>query len=701
MNRINTRPAGALTLTALAAVVFSGTGVAANTVASGEYLVDTSGWKCEDCAFEEGFSGEVELGAGHVSDDSFKFGEYNGLNDEGGFFIGNATARYRDLDANYLDLSLRNAGLDSRSLSIEGGRQGKYSLFLRYDEISHFLSDSVRTPYLGDGGASQSLPPGWVAAGTTGGMTALGASLHSSDIELERKRLDAGLSFIPASSWEYAVRYRHETREGSKRSAGAFFFNAAQLVEPVDYETDQVDVSASYTGEQWQATLSYYGSFFSNEDQSLIWQNAFTPIVAGADTGQRALPPDNQFHQVVLSAGYQVSERTRLSGDVAVGRMEQDEDFLPATVNSNLAVPALPRSSLNARVDTLTADFRVISRVTDKLKLSASWNHTDRDNETPRSEYPWVTTDAFVAVPIVNRPYSFTRNEAKASADYRISGTTRVAAGVDHERHERTLQAVDETRETTAWGKLTVRAKDFVDMTFKVARGERDTSDYQTGIDPDQNPLLRKYNMADRTRTSGGVTASASPTERVTVGVSLDFANDDYSRSTLGLLDAREISLNADVSAMLTEKTGVHVFLGHERIKSRQAGSQAFSIPDWRAENDDTVNTAGFGITHQLIENRLGVGADYVMSRSSGKIDVSGSDFPDLETDLDSVKLYADYRFRDNMTLHAAYWYESYDADDWMLDGVNPDTVANVLTFREESPSYDVNVVTLSLRYKF
>lgn len=183
--------------------------------------------------------------------------------------------------------------------------------------------------------------------------------------------------------------------------------------------------------------------------------------------------------------------------------------------------------------------------------------------------------------------------------------------------------------------------------------------------------------------------------------MSLDFANDDYSRSTLGLLDAREISLNADASAMLTEKTSVHVFAGHERIKSRQAGSQAFSIPDWRAENDDTVNTAGIGITHQLIENKLGIGADYVMSRSSGKINVSGGDYPDLETDLDSVKLFADYRLKDNMTLHAAYWYESYDADDWMLDGVNPDTVSNVLTFGEESPFYDVNVVTLSLRYKF
>jgi MtrB/PioB family decaheme-associated outer membrane protein len=311
-----------------------------------------------------------------------------------------------------------------------------------------------------------------------------------------------------------------------------------------------------------------------------------------------------------------------------------------------------------------------------------------------------------VAVPRTNQPYSFTRKEARLGADYRLSGTTKLGAGVDHDRHERSLQEVNETKETTAWGKLTVRAKDFMDMTFRVARAERNASNYRTvpEIDPPQNPLLRKYNMADRTRTSGGITASATPNERITVGVSLDFASDDYSRSTLGLIDASDISLNADASAMLTEKTSVHLFAGHERIKSKQAGSQSFSTPDWFAENDDKVNTAGVGIGYQLIENRLDVGADYVISRSSGEIHFSGvapPDFPDLKTDLDSVKLYANYRLKDNMSLHAAYWYESYDTSDWMLDDVDPDTVSNVLGFGEDSPSYDVSVVSLSLRYKF
>ncbi|MCW8955806.1 MAG: MtrB/PioB family decaheme-associated outer membrane protein, partial [Gammaproteobacteria bacterium] len=446
---------------------------------SGDFVVDISNWRCNDCPFEEGFSSELELGLGNVSDPSFKFGEYNGLYEDGGFLILNAKARYRDLDAYYLDLSADDLGLDSRSLDIEGGRQGSYRVFFRYDEISHAVSDSITTPYIGNGSANLTLPSSWVAAGTTGGMTELASSLQSSDVDIQRKRMDLGFSIIQASSWKYDLKYRHETREGTKRSAGAFFFNAAQMIEPVDYVTDEIDASASYIGKRWQATLAYYGSFFSNENKSLTWENAFTPIVAGADSGQRALAPDNLFHQLILSAGYQITDRTRLSGDISIGRMQQDEDFLPVTTNSSLVVPALPRSSPDAQVDTMTGNIRVISSISDKFRLTASYNYSDHDNQTPQSLYSWVSTDTFVATPSTNQPYSFTRQQSKLGGDYRFSRTTKFSAGVNHDSLERTLQEVDKTSEITSWGKLIVRGKDFMDMTFKVAQAERDVSNYQ------------------------------------------------------------------------------------------------------------------------------------------------------------------------------------------------------------------------------
>ena len=51
---------------------------------------DTSKWECKACPVDQGWSGSVDVGLGHVSEKSYKFGEYTGLNKQGGFFVGEA-----------------------------------------------------------------------------------------------------------------------------------------------------------------------------------------------------------------------------------------------------------------------------------------------------------------------------------------------------------------------------------------------------------------------------------------------------------------------------------------------------------------------------------------------------------------------------------------------------------------------------------
>ncbi len=479
-------------------------------------VVDRSDWKCKFCVVEEGWSGEIELGAGYVSDDSYKFGEYTGLNEKGGFFIGNADMYYRDIDASYIDLTVSNLGLDSRSLSIEGGTQGKYKLFLHYDETPHFISDTGRTPYTGSGGESLNLPAGWVPANTTNAMPGLDASLQDINLATQRKRLGVGVDFTTSSPWGYAVKFSHETKEGTKQIAGSFFINAAQLAQPVDYVTDNVDASVSYKSKEWQANLAYYGSIFSNNKNRLTWQNAYTPIVAGADSGQLALPPDNLFHQFVLSAGYQLSDRSHLSGDIAVGRMEQNDSFLDATMNPNLAV-SLPANSANAKVNTLDAKLKYMSMLSDKLRVNASYTYNDRDNKTPQLSYDWVTTDAFAATSYTNLPYSFTKNLLKLSADYKLAKGTKLGAGYEMDSQQRTYQEVDKTKENTLWGRIRVRSIENLFLELKLAQSNRNGSNYEavSAINPAENILLRKYNMADRDRNTIGLHANITPQSRV------------------------------------------------------------------------------------------------------------------------------------------------------------------------------------------
>lgn len=673
---------------------------------AGQTAVDTSKWTCALCKFEDGLSGTLDLGIGNVTDNSFKFGEYNGLNKKGAFVIGDGAARFRGADGAYWNANASNLGLRSRAVDGEGGQQGKYKLFLSYDELPHYLSDSAQTPFLGSGGASLTLPAGFPAGST--GLMPLAGTLRPVELELKRKNLGMGASWIPARGWEYAVNFRHEAREGTKRTAGAFFVNASQLVEPVDYVTDQMDASASYTSARLQAKLAYYGSRFRNSNDALTWQNPFTvPAFPGAVAGQLALPPDNQFHQISGSLGYQFTDRTRGSADIALGRMTQDENFLAPTLNAALVAPAPPGNSLNGRAATLNANVKLTSAVTDRLRLNAAFTHDDRDNHTPQSVYPWVTTDMFLGRPRANLPYGFTQDRLKLGADYGVSPTLKASVGFDHDWRKRTFQEVDTTREGTIWGKIRSRALGYIDVTLKLAHGERSHSDYQVapGIDPPENPLLRKYNMAGRTRDSGGLRANIAATETVSVALGVDASEDNYKDSTIGLTSARDYSLNGDVAVTLTEQTSLHFFANHQTIKSRQAGSQTFATPDWSAENKDTINLIGFGVKHAAIKDKLDVGADYTFTRSRSVISVTTGAldpaFPDLSTSLDSVKLYAIYRIKDNVSLHGGYWYERYNSSNWMLDSVAPATIPNVLTFGERPPQYHVHVVRVSVRYKF
>ena len=667
--------------------------------------VDTSKWKCESCKFETGVSGTVDVGAGSVSDDSAEFGQYNGLNKSGGYVIGDAAVRSRAKDGSYWRLDASNLGLDSRAVNAEGGKQGTYKLRLNYDETPHRIWDKAQTPFLGSGSANLTLPAGFPAA-TTGAMP-LG-SLQQVDLYTQRKQLGVGASWNRTTRWEYALNFRHDTKEGNiLRTGGAFFVNTSQLVEPVDYVTDQVDASASYRGKQFQMKLAYYGSKFSNDNHALTWQDPYTAI-AGETQGQIALPPDNQFHQVSASMAYQFSDKTRASGEIAYGRMTQNDSFLASTQNATLVVGALPAGSLNARANTMDANLKLNSDVTKRLRLNAAYVHNNRDNQTPQAAYPSVATDMFVGLPRTNQPYSFKQDQLKLSANYRASQKLRGSLGVDFDAHERQYQEIEKTHENTVWGKLGSSVTDKIDMTLKLAHGERRNQgsiQWNPAITPAENPLLRRFNMANRERDTVGLRADIAFSERINLGLGFDSSDDKYKDSEIGLTEGKDMNVNGDLVMTLTERTSVHFFAVHEEIKSKQAGSQTYSTPDWNADTKDKVDTFGLGLKHAAIPDKLDVGLDYSVTRSRSEISVNtgapGAAFPQIAANLDSVKLYATYRMKENMSLQAGYWYESFDSKDWMLDGVTLATIPNVLTLGLQAPQYHVNVFRLAVRYKF
>jgi MtrB/PioB family decaheme-associated outer membrane protein len=671
--------------------------------------VDTSQWKCETCPFEkEATSAVLDIGIGGAKGDTPKFGDHSGVYDKRFFLVAGGKLRHLGQGGMFGSVQASDLGLDTRALAAEIGSEGLYTLRFGYSEMPRHFAEGARTPFLGNGGSVLSLPAGFPAAST--GAMPLGTTLQAVDIGYKRKRLEAGGTLPVGENWTYRVSLRHDVRDGTQRTAGSFFSsNASHLVAPVDQVTDQLEVSASYASRLWQATLAYHGSMFRNADQALTWANPFTPVVTGADRGQLALAPDNQFHQIVGSAGYQVNPWIRASGELAIGRMTQDDAYLAASLNTTgLSVPALPAQSARARANTFNGSVRVSATPIEPLRLNASYSRDERDNETPSLSYPAVQTDMFLGLTArSNQPFSFLQDRFKLSADYRGPGSLKTSAGVEQDNVERSLQDVATTRETTLWGRIGAQALDNVAVALKLAHAKRSNSGYARAawVNPPQNPLLRKFNLAERSRDSAGLRADITISDGASVGLNADYANDDYTDSPIGLKDGRSISFGGDLSVAISEQTQLHLFAQGERIRSKQVGSQTFAQPNWTGRSKDGVDVFGAGIKHAALKGKLDVGADLVFSRSRSDIAVdtgaSGGVLPTARTSMDSLKLHGTYQLQDNLSLLGSYWYESYRANDWRFDGVQPATLPDLLAFGEQAPRYNVNVVRVALRYRF
>ena len=191
----------------------------------------------------------------------------------------------------------------------------------------------------------------------------------------------------------------------------------------------------------------------------------------------------------------------------------------------------------------------------------------------------------------------------------------------------------------------------------------------------------------------------------ISLGFGFGYANDDYTNSSVGLISSQRMNFNTDMSIVLSEKTNMYVFVNHEEIDSRQAGSSTATIPDWTSQNKDTINSFGIGVKHKLVANKMDIGADVNITDSKGKVRIdTGSvapEFPDIATQVKGLKLYASYKLQDNLTLKGTYWYEKFDSQNWAYDSVTASTIPNLLSLGQDSPDYSVSIVMLSLRYTF
>src|SRR5258706_9138501 len=439
----------------------------------------------------------VEVGAGSVSDGSYKFGEYNGLEDQGGFLLGNLDlfggGRYDSDSLTRWGLHANDIGLKTGDADFTYREQGRFKIDLGLEDFRRNLSDTFQTPYLGLGSTDLTLPAGWlkpqvqqanptnlndrglspvagqgsvvnssaVVVAPTSAQISANDSIVAADtgafrrfnLYTERKRGEIGFGVNLNRNLLVSGSFRHETRNGFRPLAvvdSAGQENSVTLPDVINTRTDQFNLGLEYTHGKGYLKAGDYGSVFTNDIIGLRWQDPAdrtrTPTMSSA--------PSNQFHQFNLPRAPDFSSATRLVADLSYGRGHQSEAFL-----SDSSMPlGLPVGSANAVVITKLANVKLSTRVTHDLSLFARYKYEDRDDQTPVNTYvfydanltPGATASAFntaLGLPagtlssnvniFANRPQSKLVKEINLGADYALGHRQKLSAGYDWQKIER------------------------------------------------------------------------------------------------------------------------------------------------------------------------------------------------------------------------------------------------------------------------
>jgi hypothetical protein len=93
-------------------------------------------------------------------------------------------------------------------------------------------------------------------------------------------------------------------------------------------------------------------------------------------------------------------------------------------------------------------------------------------------------------------------------------------AGFDNEQFERNRQDRRDTTTIRLWFTVRTRLGDIADLHINLFADDRDGSTYEAVVNPvaPENPLMRKYNMADRQRNGARLHGSVFASQRADIG---------------------------------------------------------------------------------------------------------------------------------------------------------------------------------------
>lgn len=656
--------------------------------------VEIERWRCRLCPFEKATPNEATwtVGAIQVKEAVARFGRDNGLTEAGPRADSGLSYLRRDEDGRAIAVSVRRLGLDSRALAVVVKGEGT-TLRLARREIPRNVATDGMTPFIGT--SVLKLPDDWVAGFDTAGMSGLRQAIGF-DHATERRRTTIQVRLDPLPEWWVQAGYFRDTKTGTDEAFADFLYQSTGLPRPVGFVTDEVTASAGFERDSFVVAAQWRNSRFRNRNRALEWQNPWSgPTVA---RGRMGLPPDSNAQSLTIVSSMAIGNRTTAQGTLTWGEARQDEVFEPYTTNTRLVLDPLPANSLDGRARSFAGTVHLVTRPSDRLRLSLRHRHRDRDNRSAARTFTPVRGEAFSVGPVASRAYDVARSTTQLGLEYRLGPKVGLGAYIDSMRLRRAPAEVSGNEERRYRIELSVGDRHGYRGRLSVEDAHRATSAFRHTTR--NNPLTRRYHQAARDQRVWRTTLGYEFRAGAALQLLADCRDNAYPESALGLLADRDCTRGADIAFAPTPNMAVTAFYLDQEATSATSGRIGFSGPEWRYGTTDGTNTAGVRVdVEELLDGRLELSVDVVGSLGAGRYmtETSGESgaFPDLVSNLASIDVHARYRLRNTGVLLFQLRHERYTGEDWALVE-EFDAIRNVLAFGNASPRYANTMVGVS-----
>jgi MtrB/PioB family decaheme-associated outer membrane protein len=633
------------------------------------------------------FGGRLTSTAG----DPARYQRYGDFRD-GVLFTAARHAREHPAGAWLFRAAADNVGWRDQRFAADYERPGLFTVSGSWDQIPQFYSVDTRTPYTGSEG-TLTLDDATQQAIQTGQATLSAYVPRAPQFDL-RERRDIGnvrLVATPTPQLDVTGGFTTTRHVGELPWGASFGFgNDVEVALPYDSHTDDLNIGAEWTNSRTMVRVSYDGSWFDNVDDTLTWDSPLRldDSTSAPGRGRMALWPSNSA-QTVSAAGYaKFARRTQLTGAVSYGFWNNDEPLQPFTINTTLPQFDLPRSTAQAEARVFSTNLNLVSRPADDWSFRTRVRRYDYENQTGHVEIPqFINYDTSVKESSTGGPEPYAHSRTNFDADATWSGLPPLAltVGYAHNGGGHDFRIFDSTSEHVL--QLTADAVGSQWVTFRAQYEFADRNgsglDEELLVEIGEQPQLRHYDVADRTRNRFTGQVDFVPSEVWTFSVTAGLGVDDFDDSYFGLQESTFRLFGVAADYRLPNGLGAGVSYNHERYaglqqsRSANPGQETDPLRDWTVDSTEDVDYFSIYATPPRLGRNTEVRLSYDYSFAEGSYfyaTVPGgpltppNQLPNVHNKLQQLHADVRHRLSNRVAATLSYLYEPFRVYDFAFD---------------------------------